>query len=121
VLTGVSPILLVTDLERSCAWWRDRVGFEVEMFNDDFAIAKRDSVSVFMALSPQPAVYWKVVDKMWNVYIRVDDVDALYAEVQERGAEIDYSLYDAPHGMREFGLSDPDGHDIAFGQPITPA
>ncbi|MGZ4232723.1 MAG: VOC family protein [Solirubrobacteraceae bacterium] len=55
---------------------------------------------------------------MWNVYIRVDDADAIYAEVQARGAGIDYTIYDAPHGFREFGVQDPDGHDIAFGQPI---
>jgi hypothetical protein len=27
-------------------------------------------------------------------------------------------LYDAPHGFREFGTQDPDGYDIAFGQPL---
>ena len=52
----------------------------------------------------------------WNAFIRVDDVESIYAEVQERGAEIDYTLYDAPSGFREFGVQDPDGHDIAFGQ-----
>lgn len=52
---------------------------------------------------------------MWDAYIRVDDVDAIYAEVQERGAGIDYN---APHGFREFGVQDPDGHDIAFGQQL---
>ena len=31
-------------------------------------------------------------------------------------APIDYTIYDAPHGFREFGVTDPDGHDIAFGQ-----
>ena len=54
-----------------------------------------------------------------NAYIRVDDADAIYAEVQERGARIDYTIYDAPHGFREFGVQDPDGHDIAFGQPLA--
>jgi uncharacterized glyoxalase superfamily protein PhnB len=57
---------------------------------------------------------------MWNAYIRVDDVDAIYAEVQERGAGIDYTIDDTPHGFREFGVQDPDGHDIAFGQRIAP-
>ena len=33
-------------------------------------------------------------------------------------AAIDYTIYDAPHGFREFGVQDPDGHDIAFGQPL---
>jgi predicted enzyme related to lactoylglutathione lyase len=63
--------------------------------------------------------HWQIVDMMWNVYIRVDDADAMYAEVQARGAGIDYTIYGAPHGFREFGVRDPDGHDIAFGQPIS--
>jgi len=60
----------------------------------------------------------KIVDKIWNVYIRVDDVDGISSEIQRRGTPIDYSLYNAPHGFREFGVTDPDGHDIAFGQRV---
>ena len=55
---------------------------------------------------------------MWDAYIRVDDADAMYAEVQERGAAIDYTISDKPYGMREFGVQDPDGHDIGIGQRI---
>ena len=88
----------------------------------DFAVADRDAVRILLALTDEPerlVPNWRIVDKMWNAYIVVDDVDAVYAEVQERGAGIDYSLYDAPTGFREFGVQDPDGHDIAFGQPLT--
>jgi len=46
----------------------------------------------------------------------VDDVDALYAELQASGAIIDYTLYVTPWGTKEFGVQDLDGHDIAFGQ-----
>jgi predicted enzyme related to lactoylglutathione lyase len=53
------------------------------------------------------------------VYIRVDDADAMYAQVQARGAGIDYTIYESPRGFREFGVQDPDGHDIAFGQRIS--
>lgn len=63
---------------------------------------------------------WEIQHNIWNVYIRVDDADAIYAEVQERVAKIDYTIYDAPHGFREFGVQDPDGHDTAFGQPLNP-
>ncbi len=59
---------------------------------------------------------WRNVDNMWDAYVRVDDADAVYVEVQERGAPIDYAIYDAPHGFREFGVQDPDGHDVAFGR-----
>jgi uncharacterized glyoxalase superfamily protein PhnB len=120
-LTGVSPVLVVTDLERSMEYFREKLGFTETRYNDLFAIVERDGLSIFLARSETPSVpHWELVENMWNVYIRVDDVDAMYEEVQRRGAGIDYSLYDAPHGMREFGVQDPDGHDIAFGQRIEP-
>lgn len=50
---------------------------------------------------------------------RMKRASAIYAEVQKRGAVIDYTIYDAPHGFREFGVQDPDGHDIAFGQRLV--
>jgi predicted enzyme related to lactoylglutathione lyase len=123
-LTGISPVLLVSNIERSVAFWRDELGFECEIYGQppDFATARRDDATVLLALCADPAAIvpnWKLVDKTWNVYIRVDDADAVYAEVQERGAAIDYTIYNAPHGFREFGVQDPDGHDIAFGQPLV--
>jgi catechol 2,3-dioxygenase-like lactoylglutathione lyase family enzyme len=122
-LTGVSPVLLVSDVDRAVEYWRDRLGFECEVYGEppDFVVATRDAATILMALCPdreQIVPNWRIVDKVWNVFIRVDGVDAIYAEVQERGAGIDYTLYDAPSGFREFGVQDPDGHDIAFGQRL---
>jgi hypothetical protein len=95
----------------------------VETYGDppDFIAARRGEAAILMALCSEPeriVPNWKIVDNVWNAYIRVDDADAIYAEVQARGAGIDYTIYDAPHGFREFGVQDPDGHDIAFGQPL---
>ena len=123
-LTGSSAVLLVSDIDRAVEFWRERLGFACEVYGapPDFATATRDDASVLLALCRDPSAIvpnWKLVDKMWNVYIRVDDADAIYAELHERGAPIDYTIYDAPHGFREFGTQDPDGHDIAFGQPIA--
>jgi catechol 2,3-dioxygenase-like lactoylglutathione lyase family enzyme len=119
-LTGISPVLLVADLDASVAYFRDRLGFDCELHGDppDFATVSRDGQTILLALCSEPeriVPNWKIVDKMWDAYIRVDDADAMYAEVRERGAGIDYEIYDAPHGFREFGVQDPDGHDIAFG------
>lgn len=123
-MTGISPVLLVADLDRSVAFYRDALGFVCEVYGDppDFAVASRDAAVILIALAADGerlVPHWQVVDKMVNAYIRVDDADAIYAEVQERGARIDYTIYDAPHGFREFGVQDPDGHDIAFGQPLS--
>jgi catechol 2,3-dioxygenase-like lactoylglutathione lyase family enzyme len=122
-LTGVSPVLLCSDVDRSVEYYRDRLGFECEVYGEppDFVVARRDDATLLLALCREPeriVPNWRIVDMVWNAYIRVDDVESVYAEVQERGAGIDYTLYDAPSGFREFGVQDPDGHDIAFGQPL---
>ncbi len=101
VLTGVSPVLLVADLQRSVDYFSNRLGFECHVFGDppNFATAGRDAAVILIALSDQPerlVPHWQIVDNMWDAYIRVDDVDAIYAEVQERGAGIDYTIYNAP-------------------------
>ena len=111
-VTGISPVLLVSDLERSVAYYSDRLGFDCEVHGDppNFAAATRDNATVLLALTDEPeriVPHWQIVENMWNAYIRVDDVDGLYAEIQERGAPIDYTIYDAPHGFREFGVQDP--------------
>jgi predicted enzyme related to lactoylglutathione lyase len=122
-LTGSSAVLLVADIERSVAYYRDRLGFACEVYGDppDFIVATRDEVKILMAHCEEPeriVANWRIVPNVWNVFIGVDDVEAIYEEVQRRGAEIDYTLYNAPSGFREFGVQDPDAHDIAIGQPI---
>jgi catechol 2,3-dioxygenase-like lactoylglutathione lyase family enzyme len=122
-LTGVSPVLLVSDLERAVEFYRDRLGFGCEVHGDspDFVVATRDAATILMALCREPeriVPNWQIVDNVWDAFIRVDDVESIYAEVQERAAAIDYTLYDAPSGFREFGVQDPDGHDVAFGQKL---
>jgi predicted enzyme related to lactoylglutathione lyase len=122
-LTGISPVLLVANLDRSVAYFRDKLGFECAVFGEppNFAAASRDEATILLALTDQPeriVPHWQIVDMTWNAYMRVDDADAVYEEVQRRGAAIDYTIYDAPHGFREFGVQDPDDHDIAFGQPL---
>jgi len=123
-LTRLAPILLTKDIVAAANYWRDRVGFSYERFWGEppcFVMLERDGLTVMLSQVHDPAdvrPHWTIVDKMWNVYFWVDDADALYAELQERGATIDYTLYNAPHGCREFGIQDLDGHDIAFGQVI---
>jgi hypothetical protein len=121
-LTASAPILLVNDVVAAANYWRDCVGFSYERFwgeTPGFCILNRDGLYLMLSKVHSPAdirPHWKIVDKMWNVYFWVDDAASLYKELQERGARIDYTLYDAPHGCREFGIQDLDGYDIAFGQ-----
>lgn len=124
-LRSAAPVILVRDLVASVEYWRDKVGFEPgQLYNDppNFAMPSRDGVVIMLAQVPAgnepPPANWRVMDKTNQAYIWVDDCGALYQELQDRGAHIDYTLYDTPWGTREFGIQDLDDHDITFGQVV---
>jgi uncharacterized glyoxalase superfamily protein PhnB len=123
-LTASSPVLLVKDVLKAADYYRDKLGFtDVRIYNEppDFAIVERDGFSVMLAQVEHHVTVtpnWKIQRSTWNIYFRVDDIDAIYEEFQNSGAIIDYTLHTKPYGMREFGVQDLDGHDIAIGQVI---
>jgi uncharacterized glyoxalase superfamily protein PhnB len=125
MIVGSAPVLLVADVVAAANYYRDRVGFSYERFWGDppgFCILQRGSFHLMLKQANDPAEVrpnWKVVEGIWDVYFWVDDVEALYRELIDRGATIDYEMCDQPYGCREFGIQDLDGHDIAFGQDMA--
>jgi uncharacterized glyoxalase superfamily protein PhnB len=122
-LTGSAAILLVSDVTLSAEWYRDKLGFTIGSIYGappDFAIIERNEQHIMLSKANPAQIkpHWKIVEKMWNIYFWVDDVETLYKEFIDAGANIDYSLYTAPYGVKEFGINDPDGYDIAFGEII---
>lgn len=121
-IQSVAPVLLVRDVVAAAAHYRDRLGFTYDRLwgePPDFCMVRRDGHTVMLSQAPAGAdlrPHWHVVSQMWNAYFWVDDVEALYAEFQRRGATIDYGLGLKPYGVREFGVQDLDGQDLAFGQ-----
>lgn len=124
-LQRVAPVLLVKDLVGAAEYWRDKVGFSYdELYGEPpaFAMPGRDGLTVMLCKVGAGVEFkpnWHHVEKMWDAYFWVDDAEALYAELVGRGAKIDYEIYNAPHGCREFGIQDLDDHDIAFGQVLS--
>ena len=87
-----------------------------EFFGDPptFCIISRDDVTIFLDLArtPHPAP----LNQNWAVYIYVDDVNAMAAELAARGVAFDREPEDQPYGCRDFDIRDPDGHLIGIGQ-----
>jgi predicted enzyme related to lactoylglutathione lyase len=123
-LTGHATVLLVQDVRRATEYYRDALGFDVELYDripDHYGYAHRDGCHVHFArfdgatARPNSAV---VPPDMFDAYFYVDDVDGLHGEVVERGAELVHGLVDQGYGLREFRVRDPDGYILAFGQPL---
>ena len=57
-------------------------------------------------------------DHSWFGYLSVDDIDALHAEFEARGAIILNPPSDRPHGMREMVVALPEGHRLMLAQAL---
>ncbi|MBM3570197.1 MAG: VOC family protein [Alphaproteobacteria bacterium] len=121
-LTASAPVLLVRDVVAAANHYRDAMGFGYDKIWGDppgFVILGRDGTYLMLkqvddasAIVPRG----RVSQGLWDAYFWVSDADALHAEFRRRGAVIAYKPCDQPYGCREFGLRDPDGHEIGFGQ-----
>ena len=122
-----APILFASDLPKTVDYWANKVGFRtLGVWGEpaDFAIAARAAAYVMLtqaSVAHDIVPYWRIKNQMWNAYFWVDAAAAMFAELKERGALIDYELGEKPYGVIEFGIQDLDGHDIAFGQDLDRA
>ncbi len=120
-LVGSAAVILVRDVVRSEAYYREKLGFDRgRLYGQppDFCIQSRDGCTVMLAASPLVTPHWQVVRSMWTAYFWVDDARSLYQEMIERGAVIDYELGVKLYGVLEFGVQDLDGHDLGFGEVV---
>jgi catechol 2,3-dioxygenase-like lactoylglutathione lyase family enzyme len=124
-LTGHATVLLVADVGRSTAYYRDVLGFETsrwEVNPEHYGYASRDGCHLHFArfdgaqARPNHA---EAPPDMFDVYLWVDDVEALHDELAGRGAAFLHGPVDQAYGFRELRVQDPDGYILAFGEPLS--
>jgi catechol 2,3-dioxygenase-like lactoylglutathione lyase family enzyme len=135
-LTSISPFFIVKDLRASVAYYRERLGFQVdyegppsENSSDVFyAHVSRDGIGIMLkTITPEPAL--SGVERVlpvpnhtrhpwarWDAYIYTLDPETLFAEFRERGAEFGKELGFIDDGLWGFEITDADGYILAFFQ-----
>ena len=110
----------VPDVRATVEWYKG-IGFDVgATFGDggdglSFAIVSfGDNEVMFNTDGKRSDAFRREVD----LYIRVDDVDELYARLKDR-VEVFEPPHDTEHGMREWTLRDVNRFWITFGTPIA--
>ena len=112
--------LEVKDVVASEAFYREKLGFRPGYFYGEplsFCICSRDKVTIFLdktRTSPRATP----LNQYWALYVYVDDVDAMAAEIAGRGVPFDREVEDQDYGCRDFDVRDPDGHLIGIGQKL---
>jgi len=128
MFVSVTPNLVVRDLPKSLAFYRDVLGFTITMSVPDaapyvFVGLERDGVPVFLndmkaASEDLPSMASTPPGGTATMFFIVTDVDALHEVVAMKAAVV-MPLKTQFYGMREFAVTDPDGHVITFAQRVA--
>jgi catechol 2,3-dioxygenase-like lactoylglutathione lyase family enzyme len=125
--TSVTPNLLVSNIDRSTAFYRDVLGLTVKETVPDaapfvFVWLERDDVSVF--LNDRTSVEREIDGVSARsfggtamMFFIITDVDGYHATVAPQ-AKVVMPLKTQFYGMREFAIEDPDGHVLTFAERV---
>ena len=119
-VTGIAPQLLVDDLARSTAYYRDQLGFEVDFVYESFyASVSRDGCAIHLKEAPKVIAdrAHRRDNEHLDAYIQVSGIRRLFTELQSRGADVIKPLEARPWAVLEFYLADPDGYILCFSEP----
>jgi catechol 2,3-dioxygenase-like lactoylglutathione lyase family enzyme len=122
--TAISPFFIVSNVDRTIAFYREKLGFETTFQEPDrspfFAIIRRDGAQLLLksdggvAPLPNPKRHPSM---RWDAFVYAPDPDALAADFVDHGAAFSAPLADTHDGLRGFELTDPDGYVLFFGRP----
>jgi len=120
---AIVPVLRVTDVERSIAWYRDILGFTPDPFPAEppfeFCILRRDATELMLRRAGVPAPKPRDAYE-WDVYIRLagEELTVLLDHARRRtplvrGPEL------MSYGQVEFELEDPDGYRVCVAEALS--
>ena len=118
-LTGIAPQFLVDNLDRAIAYYRDKLGFELDFDYESFyASVTRDGFAIHLKHAPKLAgdKEHRKQNEHLDAYISVSGIRALFSELEMRGARIIKPLEERPWGCLDFYVEDPDGYILCFSE-----
>ena len=121
-LTGISPQFLVDDLPAAMAYYRERLGFEIEFCYESFyAGVSRDGIMIHLKCAPKTVsdLAHRREQEHLDAYISLSGVAALYEELRLRGARISRPLEQRPWSCLDFYVEDLDGYTLCFSEAIA--
>jgi lactoylglutathione lyase len=122
----LTPNLIVSNVERSIAFYRDVLGFTVAQTVPDaspfvFASVQSGPVEIFFnapepALAEYPAFKDRPIGGTMTLFIEVERVAEAYASLKDR-VKVVMPFEKKWYGVTEFAFTDPDGYVITYAEP----
>jgi catechol 2,3-dioxygenase-like lactoylglutathione lyase family enzyme len=121
-LVSISPFFIVKDLQASIAFYRERLGFQLDFQGPEgdayYAGVTRDGIGIFLKtilpdVLPCPN-HTRHPWARWDAYIYTLDPDTLFDEFRQRGVPFVKELSVIDDGLWGFEITDADGYVLAF-------
>lgn len=114
------PMLHVADMKTAQAFYCEQLGFKKisefrpheESDNPSYVVLKRDETGLHLSSFSGDGKPGGVA------VIFVDDVDALHKEFSQHGVDVGLAPVDQSWGNREMYISDMDGNQLRYTQPL---
>jgi PhnB protein len=125
----VTPYLLYEDLEGAIQWLTKAFGMQERLRHGppggkpshaEMSVGD-DGIILMGCPGPQYRNPKHLGGVTQNLYVRVDNVDALFQSAVEAGARVVEQPADQPYGDRRCGVEDPEGHLWYFAQTLARA
>ena len=125
VITAVAAELFVSDIQKSCDFFTEKLGFTVVYVYGEppfYGQVKRDAARLNLKHMDRPVIdpALREREQLLSADMGVDTADAikqLYLEFQQAGVEFQQTLMRQPWGAKNFVVRDPDGNLLLFAGP----
>jgi uncharacterized glyoxalase superfamily protein PhnB len=125
ILTSIEPQLFVANIQRSCGFYTEKLGFKVEFVYGDppfYGQVSRDHARLNLRLVSE-SVFTSDIRKrggLLSASITVataSEIKQLFLDYQAAEVPFHQALKKEPWGSRTFVVSDPDGNLLLFAGP----
>ena len=97
-------------------WYRDHLGIDLVPGDYDTEPWTQEAGPTVFAPFPETTEYFMRADQRWMMNFRVDDLDAMMADLRAAGIEVEPYGEPEPNG-RFAHLRDPEGNPIELWEP----
>ena len=118
-------VLPVDDIYKASEWYEKTLGLRTVYLHEgkdpgevtNYAVMVREGIHVHLILDEPPPY-----DPPWTksgtgyLYLKVENVDAMYSEVEATGVEFTRGIEKENWGARGFNLTDPSGNAVHIEQ-----
>ena len=126
-IVGAEPQLFVTDIKRSCEFFRAKLGFSLVFSYGRppyYAQVGRDAARLNLRCVERPVIESAVRDgeELLSVSMTVataNEIKLLFLEFRSAGVAFHQTLEKQPWGARNFVVKDPDGNLLLFAGPAN--